>query len=64
MRSRHRLSKFLLRRGVRSPCKSWTWAHEQWLSKVSFDDELSRVVFLDYLFAEQSLVQRRRAPRL
>ena len=27
MRSRHRLSKFLLRRGVRSPCKSWTQAH-------------------------------------
>ena len=61
MRSRHRLSKFLLRRGVRSPCKSWTQAHEQWLAKVSFDDELSRAVFLDYLCAERSLVQRRRA---
>jgi transposase len=61
MRARHRLSKFLLRRGVRSPCKSWTWAHEQWLAKVSFEEELSRAVFLDYLCAEQSLVQRRRA---
>jgi transposase len=61
MRSRHRLSKFLLRRGVRSPCKAWTWAHEQWLAKLSFDDVLSRTVFLDYLCAEQSLVQRRRA---
>jgi transposase len=60
MRARHRLSKFLLRRGVRSPCKAWTWEHERWLAKVGFDDALSRVVFLDYLGAEQSLVQRRR----
>jgi transposase len=61
MRSRHRLSKFLLRRGVRSPCKAWTWQHERWLAKVSFDDALSQATFLDYLCAEQSLVQRRRA---
>jgi transposase len=59
MRSRHRLSKFLLRRGVRSSCKSWTQPHEQWLSKQSFDDALSEAVFLDYLCAERSLVQRR-----
>jgi hypothetical protein len=31
MRSRHRLSKFLLRRGERFPCKAWTQPHEQWL---------------------------------
>ena len=61
MRARHRLSKFLLRRGVHPPCKAWTWEHERWLAKVSFDEELSRAVFLDYLGAEQSLVQRRRA---
>jgi transposase len=61
MRSRHRLSKFLLRRGVRFPCKAWTQPHEQWLLKLSFDDALSQATFVDYLCAVQSLVQRRRA---
>jgi transposase len=61
MRSRHRLSKFLLRRGVRFPCKAWTQPHEQWLCKLSFDDTLSQATFIDYLAAMQGLVQRRRA---
>ena len=61
MRARHRLSKFLLRRGVHPPCKTWTWEHERWLAKQSFDEELSQAVFLDYLSAVQSLTQRRRA---
>ena len=34
MRSRHRLSKFLLRRGQRFPCKAWTQPHERWLAKL------------------------------
>jgi transposase len=59
MRARHRLSKFLLRRGVHPPCKAWTWEHERWLAKQSFDEELSQAVFLDYLSAVQSLTQRR-----
>jgi transposase len=61
MRARHRLSKFLLRRGVHPPCKAWTWEHERWLAKQSFDEELSQAVFLDYLSAVQSLTQRRQA---
>jgi transposase len=63
MRSRHRLSKFLLRRGVRFPCKAWTQPHEQWLCKLSFDDTLSQVTFIDYFSAVQGLVQRRRVDR-
>ena len=31
MRARHRLSKFLLRRGQRFPGKAWTQPHERWL---------------------------------
>ena len=60
MRSRHRLSKFLLRRGVRFPCKAGTQPHEQWLPTLHFDDALSQATFVDYLSAVQALTQRRR----
>ncbi len=60
MRSRHRLSKFLLRRGHRFPCKAWTQPHEQWLGKLSFEDAVSQATFVDYVCAVQGLVQRRR----
>jgi len=61
MRCRHRLSKFLLRRGERFPCKAWTQPHEQWLSSLHFDDRASHATFIDYLAAVQALVQRRRS---
>jgi hypothetical protein len=54
MRSRHRLSKFLLRRGQRFPCKAWTQPHEQWLGKLRFDDAPPQVTFVDYLCAVQT----------
>jgi transposase len=60
MRARHRLSKFLLRRGLRFPCRAWTQPHERWLGKLVFDDALSQAVFVDYLCAVQALVGRRR----
>jgi transposase len=60
MRSRHRLSKFLLRRGLRFPGRQWTQPHERWLGKLHFDDALSQAVFVDYLCAVDGLVQRRR----
>jgi transposase len=33
MRARHRLSKFLLRRGLRLPGRQWTQPHERWLGQ-------------------------------
>lgn len=61
MRSRHRLSKFLLRRGQRFPgCKAWTQPHEKWLLKLRFEDAVSQATFVDYVAAVQGLVQRRR----
>ena len=60
MRSRHRLSKFLLRRGVRFQGKAWTQQHGRWLCTLDFEDPLSRVVFVDYLSAVQGLAQRRK----
>ncbi len=41
MRSRHRLSKFLLRRGLRFAGRSWTQPHGRWLRNLVFEDVLS-----------------------
>jgi transposase len=62
MRSRHRLSKFLLRRGLRFAGRAWTQPHQHWLGKLVFDDALSRAVFIDYSSAIDALVHRRREP--
>ncbi len=61
MRARHRLSKFLLRRGERFPGCAWTQTHERWLRSLSFDDALTRATFIDYWCAVQALVARRAA---
>ena len=50
MRWRHRLSKFLLRRGLQYPGTNWTQAHCQWLAKQSFDDTLSQTVYRELCF--------------
>lgn len=61
MRSRHRLSKFLLRREVEfpGPGASWSDPHHKWLRALEFADHPSRSVFNDYLAAVVSLEQRR-----
>jgi len=61
MRSRHRLSKFLLRHGLRFTGRSWTQPHGRWLRNLAFEDPLSRVTFIDYCVAVDGLVQRRLA---
>ena len=58
MRARHRLSKFLLRRGERFRGCAWTQTHERWLRSLSFDDALTRATFIDYWCAVQALVVR------
>jgi transposase len=61
MRSRHRLGKFLLRRGERYPRPggAWTGKHLAWLRGLSFDDACSRATFADYLAAVELLLGRR-----
>jgi len=61
MRARHRLSKFLLRRGLRypGPGDAWTGRHRDWLRGLRFDDLASEVTFADYLHAHDSLLARR-----
>ena len=62
MRARHRLSKFLLRRGERypGPGRAWTAKHMGWLRTRGFGDACLRATFADYLAAVELLVGRRR----
>jgi transposase len=61
MRARHRLSKFLLRRGERYPGagRAWAAAHLRWLRSRAFEDACSHVTFADYLAAVELLAGRR-----
>jgi transposase len=60
MRARHRLSKFLLRRGKRyEQARAWTAAHVRWLGGLGFADACSRASFADYLAAVELLAGRR-----
>jgi transposase len=61
MRARHRLGKFLLRRGERypGPGANWTTKHLVWLRALRFDDVCSHATFLDYLTSVQLLMGRR-----
>jgi transposase len=61
MRARHRLGKFLLRRGERYPGggRAWTAAHLAWLRGLRFEDACSHATFSDYLAAVELLMGRR-----
>ncbi len=61
MRARHRLGKFLLRRGERypGPGANWTIKHLGWLRTLRFDDACSQATFVDYLTSVQLLMGRR-----
>ena len=61
MRARHRLGKFLLRRGCRyEGGGAWTGMHMRWLRALSFEEACSQATFVDYLAAVELLVGRRR----
>lgn len=62
MRARHRLSKFLLRRGLRysdGHGANWTHRHMHWLAQRSFEDPATEMAFGDYLASVRSLTDRR-----
>jgi transposase len=60
MRARHRLSKFLLRRGQRyERAGAWSAKHLSWLRGLGFDDACSQASFADYLASVELLAGRR-----
>jgi transposase len=59
LRARHRLGKFLLRRGlVFHTTKAWTQAHRRWLRTLEFETAADRAVVADYLLAVEELEAR------
>jgi transposase len=60
MRARHRLSKFLLRRGRRyEQSRPWSLQHLRWLRALAFEDACSQASFADYLASVELLASRR-----
>lgn len=60
MRARHRLSKLLLRRGLRYEGKtSWNEAHLAWLAAIELDERAAQTTLTDYRGAIESLLHRR-----
>jgi transposase len=50
-RCRHRLGKFLLRRGLHYAGRNWTRAHRQWVDGLAWTHAAERAVVDDYLLA-------------
>jgi transposase len=59
MRARHRLSKLLLRHGVRFEDRAWTERHASWLAQIELDPAAAQMTLLDYRGAVEALVHRR-----
>jgi transposase len=58
-RSRHRLGKLLLRRGLHYRGRNWTPAHRRWIESLQWTQPAERVVVDDYLLAIDHLEARR-----
>lgn len=63
MRSRHRVSKLLLRQGrvYERQASTWTQAHRQWLAGQRFTEPATELAYLDALAAVDGLVARKAA---
>lgn len=62
-RARHRLAKFLLRRGIfyTAGRKAWTHAHRAWLRTLDFEPAVAQATFDDYLQAVEQAEDRVKA---
>lgn len=58
-RSRHRLGKLLLRRGLHYSGRNWTQAHRRWIESLQWTQAAERVVVDDYLLGIDHLEARR-----
>ena len=62
VRARHRLGKFLLRRGlVFRDGRAWSQGHRSWLGGLRFERAMDRAVFEDYLLGAEQVAARRSA---
>jgi transposase len=61
MRSRHRVSKLLLRKGRVYEGSAWTGAHRRWLAGQCFAQQATELAYLDGLAAVDGLCARREA---
>ena len=57
-RCRHRLGKFLLRRGLHYPGRNWSRAHRQWIASLTWTHDGERAVINDYTLAIEQLEAR------
>jgi transposase len=60
LRARHRLAKFLLRRGLRTVdgVKNWTTKHLLWIRTLRFEHRAQEATFLDYLHEMEHQTER------
>jgi transposase len=60
LRARHRLAKFLLRRGLRAAegVKNWTLTHLQWIKTLHFEHPAQEATFVDYLHEVEHETER------
>ena len=59
LRARHRLAKFLLRRGlIYTAGHSWTLRHRTWLRAIKFERAIDRQVFDDYMLSLDQQTER------
>jgi transposase len=60
LRARHRLGKFLLRRGLKAAggVKNWTLKHLSWIRTLHFEQPAQEATFLDYLHEVEHAVER------
>ena len=64
VRARHRLGKFLLRRGLRWSRKSWTVIHQQWLRGLRLEHLADQAIFDAYCIALDQATERVRMVEL
>src|SRR5215210_5337981 len=57
-RCRHRLGKFLLRKGLHYSGRNWTPGHQRWIDSLAWAQPAERVVVEDYLLAIEQLATR------
>ena len=59
MRCRHRLSKLLLRHGLRFEGRAWSERHRAWLAALELSQPAAQQTLLDYRGAVEALLHRR-----